>query len=240
MPHYVPLFEWSEAALRLREFNYEHWCANGHGPNLRDVHEALGMDRRQILQTYKELALGIACSIEPDSQNCPVLRFQPFASFPTQVKAFVDGAFHSYAGCAMEAVAFSNMPPFAGREVRLESYCMCCLEPLGFTSVDGKVIDAPESLLIHVSTTPYDWDNDDLMIQCDSMNFVAGPEHAERFEREVCRRGVVFTLDQATTFVSAAVGERMWNRSKPPERMDPAAVVDGVRSLGVDVTNWGG
>lgn len=240
MAHYVPPFEWSDAALRLRHFNYEYWCEHGHGPNLRDVHEALGLDRRTIIQTYKELALGIACTIEPDSQNCPVLRFQPFASFPTQVKAYVDGRFHSYAGCAMEAVAFSNMPPFAGREVRLESYCMCCLQAVSFTSVDGRVVERSESLVIHVSTSPYDWFNDDLMVQCDSMNFVIDADHAERFEREVCRRGVTFTFEQATAFVSAAVGERMWNERKPPEQMDPAAVVQGVRSLGVDVTNWGG
>jgi hypothetical protein len=239
VPHYVPPFAWSDHALALRQLNYEHWCANGHGPNLRDVHEALGLSRRDIVQTYKELALGIACTIEPDSQNCAVLRFQPFASFPTQVKAFVDGRFHSYAGCAMEAVAFSNMPPFKGRHVRFETYCMCCLAPLSFSAVDGDIVEASPSLQIHVSTSPYDWFNDDLMIQCDSMNFVLDADHAERFEREVCRRGVLFTLEQAKTFVSAAVGERMWNYDKPPERMDPAAVIDGVRALGVDVRNWG-
>jgi hypothetical protein len=240
VPHYVPFFEWSEAALALRQFNYEHWCEHGHGPNLRDVHERLGLGRQEILQTYKELALGIACTIDPDSQNCPVLRFQPFASFPTQVKAFVDGAFHSFAGCAMEAVAFSNMPPFKGKHVRFESYCMCCLEPIDFAAVDGMVVERPPSILIHVSTSPYDWFNHDLMIQCDSMNFVIDAEHAERFERQVCRRGVVFTLEQAKAFVTRAVGERMWNYRKPTERMDPASAVEGVRSLGVDVTNWGG
>lgn len=240
MPHYVPFFEWSDKALALRQFNYEHWCEHGHGPNLRDVHEALGYGRVEILQTYKELALGIACTIDPDSQNCPVLRFQPFASFPTQVKAYVDGRFHSYAGCAMEAVAFSNMPPFRDREVRLESYCMCCLAPIGFTAVNGDIVDRPESILVHVSTSPVDWFNHDLMIQCDSMNFVIDAEHAERFEKQVCRRGVMFTLDQAKLFVSAAVGERMWNYAKPTERMDPAVVIDAVRSLGVDVTNWAG
>ena len=130
MPHYVPHFEFSDKALALRELNYEHWCEHGHGPNLRDVHEALGFERREIVQLYKELAVGIVCTIDPDSVNCPVLRFQPFASFPSQVKAYVDGEFHSYAGCSMEAVAFSNMPPFENRECRLESYCMCCLEPL--------------------------------------------------------------------------------------------------------------
>lgn len=240
MPHYVPFFEWSERALALRNLNYEHWCEHGHGPNLRDVHEALGYTRTEILQTYKELALGIACTIDPDSQNCPVLRFQPFASFPTQVKAYVDGRFHSYAGCAMEAVAFSNMPPFRDREVRLESYCMCCLAPIDFTAVNGEVVDRPASMFVHVSTSPVDWFNHDLMIQCDSMNFVIDAAHAERFERQVCRRGVMFDLDQAKQFVSAAVGERMWNYHKPSERMDPGVVIDAVRSLGVDVHNWGG
>ena len=38
--------------------------------------------------------------------------------------------------------------------------------------------------------------------------------------------------------VSAAVGERMWNYHKPSERMDPAVVIDAVRSLGVDVAAW--
>ena len=240
MPHYVPHFEFSEPALALREFNYEHWCEHGHGPNLRDVHEALGLGRREIIQLYKELALGIVCTIDPDSMNCPVLRFQPFASFPSQVRAYVDGEFHSYAGCSMEAVAFSNMPPFKDRECRLESYCMCCLEPIAFTSMNGQVVDAPESLLFHVSTSPYDWFNNDLMIQCDSMNFVIDADHAERFERETCRRGVVYTLDQALTFVSNSVGERMWTRNRPSEHMDPAEVVEYVKSLGVDVTNWGG
>jgi len=240
MPHYVPPFDWSANALALRQFNYEHWCAHGRGPNVRDVHEALGLGRRDILQTYKELALGIACTVEPDSQNATVLRFQPFASFPSQVKTFVDGRFHSYAGCAMEAVAFSNMPPFRDKEIRFESYCMCCLEPIGFTACNGDLVGPPPAMLVHVSTSPYDWYNDDLMIQCDSMNFVIDAAHGERFEREVCRRGVVFTFDQAKQFVSPAVGERMWNYAKPVERMDPAAVVEGVRGLGVDVSAWGG
>jgi Alkylmercury lyase len=240
MAHYVPAFEWSESALALRQFNYEHWCAHGRGPNVRDVHERLGLSRTEILQTYKELALGIACTIDPNSQNAPVLRFQPFASFPTQVKAFVDGQFHSYAGCAMEAVAFSNMPPFLDRQVRFESYCMCCLAPLDFTAVNGEVVERPESIFVHVSTSPVEWFNHDLMIQCDSMNFVVDADHAERFERQVCRRGVMFSLEQAKVFVSAAVGERMWNYHKPPETMDPAVVIAAVGSLGVDVTNWGG
>ena len=239
MPHYVPFFEWTDKAIALRRLNYEYWCANGHGPNLRDVHEALGYSRTEIIQTYKELALGIACTIDPDSQNCPVLRFQPFASFPSQVKAYVDGRFHSYAGCAMEAVAFSNMPPFAGRTVRLESYCMCCLAPIGFTAVDGEVVERPASILVHVSTSPVDWFNHDLMIQCDSMNFVIDADHAERYERMTATRGIRADLDQARAFVGSVGNVRMHDYHWPVGSMDPAAVIEGFRAAGVDVSPWG-
>ena len=49
----VPPFEWSEDALKVRQFVYEHWCEHGVGPNLRDVHEATGLSRRQVVQAYK-------------------------------------------------------------------------------------------------------------------------------------------------------------------------------------------
>jgi hypothetical protein len=78
------------------------------------------------------------------------------------------------------------------------------------------------------------------MNQCDHMNFVIDMDHAEKFERDACRRGVVFTIDEAKKFISGSVGERMWNYHKPAERHDPVAIIDGVRSLGIDVTNWGG
>ena len=121
MPQDVPAFEFSDEAKRLRAFVYEHWCANGRGPNLRVVHEGTGLDRRQIVQAYKELQLGIICVVDQDTQNINMLKFQPFSSFPSQVEVHLDGRFHCYAGCAMESMAISKMPPFAGKEVRLES-----------------------------------------------------------------------------------------------------------------------
>ena len=45
MPQQVPEFRFSEDALRLRQFLYEHWCAHGHGPNLRAANQATGLPR---------------------------------------------------------------------------------------------------------------------------------------------------------------------------------------------------
>ena len=64
MPQNVPEFRFSDDALKLRQFVYEHWCTHGHGPNLRAAHEATGLSREQILEAYKQLDLGIMC-IQP-------------------------------------------------------------------------------------------------------------------------------------------------------------------------------
>ena len=239
MPQNVPVFEFSDAAKQLRAFVYEHWCASGRGPNLRAVAEATGLDRRQIVQAYKELQLGIICVVDQDTVNCNLLKFQPFSSYPSQVEVWIDGAFHSYAGCALESVAISKMPPFAGKELTLRSYCACCLQPIDLSATDG-VVTAPAGVLVHISQTPWDWNNDDIVHQCDSMNYVLDAAHAERFERISSRRGVLLTIEQTAMFVKATGDERMWQYDWAPATLNPAAVIYGMKQIGVDVSAWTG
>jgi hypothetical protein len=241
MPHHVPAFQWSPAALKLRQFLYEHWCAHGRGPNLRLAHEATGLSRDELIAAYRELELGMTCTLDPATQNCNLLKLQPFSSYPSQVEVFIDGRFHSYAGCAMESVALSRMPPFAGKEVRLESYCACCLAPVRVVARDGEILSAtPSSVLIHVSTSPRDWNQPNIVCMCDSMNFVHDATHAATHERNVCRRGVLFTLEQARRFVADTGKNRMWDYEWAPVSLRPERVIAGIKSLGVDVSSWGG
>src|SRR5947207_1797216 len=124
-----------------------------------------------------------------------------FSSYPSQVEVHVDGRFHSFAGCAMESIALSRMPPFAGKEIRLESYCACCLAPVTIVARDGELLSrTPASVLIDVSTSPREWNTTSIVCMCDSMNFVLDGEHALVYERVLCRRGVLFTLEQAQRF----------------------------------------
>lgn len=239
MPQDVPPFEFSEEAKRLRQFVYEHWCEHGRGPNLRAAHEGTGLDRRQIVQAYKELQLGIICVVDQDAQNVNLLKFQPFSSYPSQVEVWLDGAFHSYAGCALESVAISKMPPFAGKELTLRSYCACCLAPVRLTATDGEVT-GPDGVRVHISTSPWDWNNDDIVHQCDSMNFVLDADHADRYERIVCRRGVLLTIEQTAQFVRATAEARMHDYDWPPATLNPKAVIFGMKQLGVDVSAWTG
>jgi len=146
---------------------------------------------------------------------------------------FVGGKFLSWAGCAMESVALSRMPPFAGKEVRLESYCACCLAPVSLVTRDGDLVSrVPESVLIHVSTSPREWNTTNIVCMCDSMNYVADAEHALRYERQMCRRGVLFTLEQARRFVADTAANRMWRYDWPPARVVPERIIAGIRALG--------
>jgi hypothetical protein len=240
MPHNVPAFEFSDHALEVRQFLYEYWCAHGHGPNLRAAHEATGLPREHLIEAYRELDLGLVCTVDQATQNCNLLKLQPFSSYPSQVEVHLGGRFHCWAGCAMESIALSRMPPFAGKEVRLESYCACCLAPVSILTRDGELLSrAPASVLIHVSSTPREWNTVNIVCMCDSMNYVLDAGHAAAYERAIARRGVLFTLEQARRFVADTGQNRMWRYDWPPVSFRPERVVAGVRALGVDVTNWG-
>jgi len=241
MTQQVPEFQFSDDALRLRQFLYEYWCANGHGPNLRAAHEATGLSRPQILDAYRQLDLGVICVVDHDSQNANLLKLQPFSSYPSQVEVHLDGRFHCFAGCAMESVAISKMPPLAGKEVRLESYCACCLSPVTIVAGDGEILSRkPDAVRIHVSASPRDWNKTNIVSMCDAMNFVADAEHALAYEKQIARRGVLFRLDQAQKFVADTAKNRMHRYDWPPVRVIPERIIAGIRALGVDVTNWGG
>jgi hypothetical protein len=241
MTQQVPEFQFSDDALKLRQFLYESWATNGHGPNLRAVHEATGLSRDQILTAYRQLDLGIICVVDHDSQNVNLLKLQPFSSYPSQVEVHIDGRFHCYAGCAMESIAISKMPPFAGKEVRLESYCACCLAPVTIVTRDGEILSRnPDGMRIHVSASPRDWNKTNIVSMCDAMNFVHDAEHAVAYEKQISRRGVLFELEQAQKFVADTARNRMHRYDWPPARVIPERIIAGIRALGVDVSNWGG
>ena len=240
MPQNVPEFQFSAEALRLRQFLYEYWCAHGHGPNLRAAHEATGLARDRLIQAYRELDLGLICTIDQATQNAALLKLQPFSSYPSQVAVHIDGRFHTWAGCAMESIALSRMPPFAGKEIRLESYCACCLAPVTIVARDGEILSRkPEGVRIHVSASPRDWNKTNIVSMCDAMNFVRDAEHALAYERQISRRGVVFELEQAQKFVADTAKNRMHRYDWPPARVIPERIIAGIKALGVDVSNWG-
>jgi len=95
-------------------------------------------------------------------------------------------------------------------------------------------------VLVHISTSPWDWNNNDIVHQCDSMNYVLDAAHADRYERIVSRRGVLLTIELTAAFVKATGDERMWDYDWAPATLNPKAVIFGMKQLGADVSAWTG
>lgn len=241
MAQNVPPFEFTEDAKRVREFVFHFWSDERRPPSLRDVSQALDLDRRQIIDAYKAMDLGIIFTVDLETQNANLLKAPPFCSYPSQVAVFIDDEFHSYAGCASEGIAMSNMPAFLGQELRLESWCACCMEPITITSKDFEVTSTShDGIHMHISMSPHDWNTVDMVKMCDSMNFVLDADHAERYERQICRRGVLVDLDQVKKFVTYTATARAHDYHWPPQTMLPELVISMFDHYGVDTTYWKG
>jgi hypothetical protein len=239
MPQNVPDFRFSEDAIKVRQFLYEYWCANGYPPNLRDSAEATGLSRRHLMQAYRELDLGVMVTIDQETENVNILKCMPFSAYPSQAKLYIEGRFNGYLGCAMESVAASGMPPFKGKACHIETYCSCCLAPVKLIMTDSALVSAqPETALIHVSLSPWNWNTTNVMQMCDSMNYVLDRSHAERYEHQTGHRGAIFTLQQAIGFVSRGTSTRMWDPHRPPDFIRPEQIFDGFKALGVDTSVW--
>ena len=237
MPQGVPSFEWSDDALRLRQFMFDFWFEHRRPPTLRDAHEALDLDRQAIVQAYKQLELGLVVTVDQTTQNCNLLKAPPFASFPTVYQMYVDDEFHSFIGCAHEVLGASNSPQVRGKRLRFESACACCLEPITLVLQDFEVLETtPVEPLIQVTETPWYWLNRDMISMCDVTNFVLDRSHGERYERMQGRRSIYFTLDQAREYVRFVAETRLWNYHWPPMSLDPAAILDRMRQFGLDVS----
>jgi Alkylmercury lyase len=236
----VPAFEYGENALKVRKFLYDFWSTKGHGPNLRDTHEGVGLSREEIVEAFKELNFG-EIVFDLTTQNLCMIKCPPYSAVTTQVQVWIEGRFFAYCGCAMESVGISRTPNMNDREITIESYCACCLQPVTLTWHNGELLSSIPSdpPLVHVSKHPNDWAIPSVWTMCDSMNFVIDAEHAKRYESKQSRTGVLFTLEQAKSFVGAAADHRHWEYDWSTGPLDPPDILNGIKGLGVDTSPWG-
>jgi Alkylmercury lyase len=240
MPQFVPEFEWTDDALRLRQFMFDFWFEQRRPPNLHDAHCALGLDRRRLEAAYQLLDLGRNCTVDQRTQNFNLLKAPPFASFPTLYPMYAGDEFLAYAGCAHEVLGFSNSPAVVEAVVRCESCCECCFTPITVEVRGLEVLSCePTEPLIHVTETPWEWLKVDMVSMCDTTNFALDAAHAERYEHMQGRRGVLFTLAQATEYIRFVAEARLWDYHWPPmtgATVRGDALLDRLDAVGLDTT----
>ena len=71
---------------------------------------------------------------------------------PVAVRAYIDDEF-TRSSVTEQSVAFSHMPPFKDKTVRLESHCACCMEPIRscLKNFEMQSVTPPRSVLAHLA-----------------------------------------------------------------------------------------
>jgi hypothetical protein len=239
MPQNVPDIAWTDDALKLRQFMFDFWFEQRRPPMLSDCRTGTGLDRRSIQQAYKLLDLGLNVTVDQRTQNMHLLKAPPFSAYPTQVAMYDDDGFHSYIGCPHEALGASNSPQVRGKTLRFEMFCACCLDPIRVVLRDYEILETSHpDALIHVTQSPWDWNNADMIGMCDATNIVIDAEHGERYERMQSARAVTMSLEQAREYIRFVAERRLWDYHWPSLSMDPASILERLSDLGIDVSAW--
>jgi len=127
----------------------------GAAPHYVDIAKTFGWptDRgRAVL--HEVVGMGLPLWLHPGTDL--IASFAPFASLPTLYRISVNGLRHGYAQCGLESLAVSWL--FPGQEVRIDSLCPDCGEPIHVAMRDGKLLSiAPDSVVAHINLPVAKW-----------------------------------------------------------------------------------
>ena len=105
-----------------------------------------------------------------------ILMAFPFSAVATPFRVTTRGRSY-YANCAWDAIAFHAM---LGDDVRVDSYCHHCADPIHIELTNGRasVVDPPETL-VYLALRPTEWWSDIITTCSNTMVFFASPEHRD-------------------------------------------------------------
>jgi len=127
----------------------------GVAPHYLEIAQALGWptDRARTV-LHEVVGMGLPLWLHPGTDL--IASFAPFSSLPTLYRISVDGAFHGYAQCGLEALAVSWL--FPGHEVRIDSLCPDYGEPIRLVMGGGELRSiSPDSVVAHINMPVSQW-----------------------------------------------------------------------------------
>ena len=240
MAQNVPPIEWTDNALVLREFVFRYWCATGHAPNYRNVHEATGLvtsrdhpgvqraatrHRRRCRPGHAELQPGEGAAVL-------VVPIASRALHRRQVPQLYRLCERSSGGVEHAAVPRQGLPARVVLRVLPRADHHHLEHVRGAQRPTGGRAVARHHQSVGLEQHRYG-----AHVRFDELRHRRRPCRALRAHDgdPRCPRD----LDQAKEFVRGTGEQRMHDYHWPPGRMDPAGIIDGLRQLGVDVSPWG-
>ena len=131
------------------------YIRRGVAPHYVEVAQALGWEPARARTVLHEVAaLGLPLWLHPGTDL--VASFAPFSSLPTLYRISIDATARGYAQCGLEALAVSWL--FPGRQIRIDSLCPDCGEPLSMDMRDGGILALePRTTVAHINLPVSKW-----------------------------------------------------------------------------------
>jgi len=131
------------------------YVARGVAPHYLEIAVRLGWEPERARTVLHEVVeLGLPLWLHPGTDL--VASFAPFSSLPTLYRFSIDGVAHGYAQCGLEALAISWL--FPGSQIRVDSLCPDCGEPLSLSIRDGEMLSLdPPTTVAHINVPVAKW-----------------------------------------------------------------------------------
>ena len=156
----------------VRKFVFDQFLEHAAPPVAEQVMTEFSLSREdagEVLHTL-EAARHIALV----KGTARILMAFPFSAIATPFRVRVRHQTY-FANCAWDAIAFHAM---LGEEIRIESYCDHCTEPIELHMRDGGATDVkPQDALVYLALPPAQWWEDIITTCSNTMVFFASPEH---------------------------------------------------------------
>jgi hypothetical protein len=159
---------------RVRLSIFEHFLQHSAPPVVEQVMNEFSLGRPAATETLRELEAVRHIALVKGTAR--ILMAFPFSAIATPFRVSV-GSRSYFANCAWDAIAFHAM---LGTDVRVESFCHHCAQPIQVELRDGHttLVDPPESL-VYLALRPTEWWSDIITTCSNTMVFFASPEHRD-------------------------------------------------------------
>ena len=162
---------------RARLFIFEHFLEHAAPPVAEQVMNEFSLSRSAATDILRDLEAAHHIALVKGTAR--ILMAFPFSAVATPFRVTV-GSRSYFANCAWDAIAFHAM---LGTDVRVDSFCHHCAQPIRVELRDGHttLIDPPESL-VYLALRPTEWWSDIITTCSNTMVFFASPEHRDASE----------------------------------------------------------
>ena len=163
-----------QTVARVRLFIFQHFLKAASAPVIEERMTQFSLSRDEATAILEELVAARHVALVPGSGR--ILMAFPFSAIATPFRVTTRGQEY-FANCAWDAVAFHAM---LGDEVRVESFCHHCAEPIRIELRDGRATRVePKEALVYLALRPTQWWESIVTTCSNTMVFFASAEHRD-------------------------------------------------------------